>query len=146
MFSMKVLFVCRHNTGRSQIAKALYNGLTHTTNAESAGTHVKEIGQTLEQRRVTIDAKNFFLFDVMNEVGYDIAAYVRTPISEHMLEEYDKIVSMADKEDTPEWLLRSSKYEFWDVMDPRGQDYSTTVRVRDEIQSKVKKLIAQSSD
>ncbi len=142
---MKVLFVCRHNTGRSQIAKAFYNGLTHSSDADSAGTHVIEIGQTLEERRATIDAKNFFIFDVMNEAGHDISQYVRTPLIEDMIDRYDMVVSMASKEDTPEWLLQSDKYVYWDVSDPRGQDYATTVKVRDEIKHKVEELIASKN-
>ena len=141
---MKVLFVCRQNVGRSQTAKAFYNELSQTHNADAAGTHVEEAGQTLQQRKDTSSSKNFFLFDAMNEAGIDISQYTRRPIAPEMLNKYDLIVSMVSKSDTPEWLLDSPKYVYWDVKDPRGQDLPTTVQVRDDIKEKVQKLLAQA--
>lgn len=140
---MKVLFVCRQNVGRSQMAKAFYNAMTHTNNAEAAGTNVNEIGQTLRERKETSKSKNFFVLDVMNDVRIDMANYTRSPLKYDLLAQYDKIVSMVGDADTPAWLLESSKYIHWDVKDPRGQDYATTARVRDEIKAKVMELISK---
>lgn len=40
---MKVLFICKNNQFRSQMAASLYNKITGTDNAYSAGTHVGSI-------------------------------------------------------------------------------------------------------
>ncbi len=138
---MKVLFVCRQNVGRSQMAKAFYNALTNTNNASSAGTHVDQAGQTLQERKATSSSKNFFVLDVMNELGIDMSRYVRTPLDEASAKKYDLIVNMTDVNDVPKWLLNSSQYVHWDVKDPRGQDYANTAKVRDQIKALVENLI-----
>ena len=126
---MKVLFVCRQNVGRSQMAKAIYNSVTKTHDADAAGTHVLEPGQTLLERKAVSTSKNFFVLDVMKEIGIDISNYTRTPLSEELVNDYDVVVSMVDEDDTPQWLLKSPKYTHWDVKDPRGQDFATTAEV-----------------
>ncbi len=141
MGSMKVLFVCRQNVGRSQMAKAFYNYYSNSHDAEAAGTHVRESGQTLQERKRLSVSRNFFVLDVMQEVGIDISQYVRSPLVEEALRRYDLIVSMANKGDTPEWLLQSPNYVYWGVSDPRGQDFAATAVVRDEIKTKVLNLI-----
>lgn len=138
---MKVLFVCRQNVGRSQMAKAFYNELTHSHDAGAAGTHVLEPGQTILERKATSTSKNFFVLDVMKDAGIDISNYTRQPLDRRDLSKFDVIVSMANKDDTPNWLLISPKYQYWDVKDPRGQDYAITAQVRDDIKSRVQSLI-----
>ena len=138
---MKILFVCQQNVGRSQIAKAFYNKLTHSQSADSAGTHVHEPGQTIRERKAASASKNFYVLDVMRDVGIDMSDYKRQPLDEQHLSNYDMVVSMADKKDTPGWLLRSPKYRYWDVTDPRGQDYEFTAKVRDDIKARVQSLI-----
>jgi arsenate reductase len=141
---MKVLFVCRQNVGRSQMAKAFYNKLTRTLDAGAAGTHVEESGQTLQERKDTSASKNFYLFEAMDDAGLDISRFTRTPLTEEMAKNYDLIVSMASKTDTPEWLLDSPKYVHWDVKDPRGQDLPTTIEVRDHIKARVQELLTKT--
>ncbi len=77
----------------------------------------------------------------MNEKGIDISHYTRTLLDKSQLDEYDVIVSMAQKEYTPDWLTRLSKYTYWDITDPRGQDLEHTRKVRDEIESKIETLV-----
>lgn len=77
----------------------------------------------------------------MQEVGIDMSQYVRSPLTEEALQRYDLIVSMVNKSDTPEWLLQSPSYIYGSISDSRGQDYTTTAAVRDEIKTKVLNLI-----
>jgi len=123
------------------MAKAFYNRLTNTSDADAAGVSVKEPGQTLRERKETSDSKNFFLLDVMNDLGYDLADATREPLKQEMLSNYDKVISMESVERTPDWLLKAPNYIYWDVKDPRGQDYETTARVRDDILGRVRRLI-----
>jgi protein-tyrosine-phosphatase len=138
---MKVLFVCRHSVGRSQIAKAYYNALTNSNDAEAAGTHVAEKGQTLLQREKVSPSKKFFLLEVMKDAGIDISDYQRIPLQHSDIDTYDVIIDMGDKRDTPDWLLESPKYIHWDVKDPRNQDYEVVAEIRDEIKSRVENFI-----
>lgn len=124
------------------MAKAFYNFMTGTNDADAAGTNVKEVGQTLQERKATSASSNFFVLDVMNDEHIDMANFTRRPLTADVLVLYDVIVSMANEEDTPRWLLESPKYIHWDIKDPRGQNYVTTARVRDEIKVKVKELIS----
>jgi arsenate reductase (thioredoxin) len=142
---MKILFVCHSNVGRSQMAKAFYNKLTNTHDADAAGTAVKEVGQTLIERKQTSRSKKFFLLDVMDELGYDLSDATRNSLHQGALSDYGWIISMALPRQSPDWLLTAPNYVFWDVKDPRGQDYETTARIRDEILERVKKLIETKS-
>jgi protein-tyrosine-phosphatase len=123
------------------MAKAFYNRLTGSNDANAAGTEVKEAGQTLQERKQTSKSKNFYLFDVMEDIGYDISQQKRWPLNRDKLNQYDLVVSMALPQQSPDWLLNAPNYTYWDVRDPRGQDYDTTAQVRDEILARVKKLI-----
>lgn len=141
---MKVLFVCHYNVGRSQMAKAFYNHLTNTHDADAAGTHVLEQGQTIAERKVASASKNFFVIDVMKDEDIDISHYSRGQITQDDLQRYDVIIGMASANESPQWLLDSSKYIHWQIEDPRGQDYETTTKARDLIKEKVKQLIKQN--
>ncbi|MEO5691430.1 MAG: low molecular weight phosphatase family protein [Candidatus Saccharimonadales bacterium] len=138
---MKVLFVCRQNVGRSQMAKAFYNKLTKSHDAEAAGTHVSESGQTLLEQKYVSISKNFFVLDVMNDLGIDMSNNARTQLADDATEKYNLIVAMTNEDDTPAWLKKSPKYVHWDVADPRGQDYENTAKVRDRIKALVQNLI-----
>jgi arsenate reductase len=140
---MKILFVCRQNVGRSQMAKAFYNHLTHSHDADAAGTHVPDEGQTLLERKAASSSKNFFVLDVMKDSGIDMSEYKRRALTENDLQRYDRIISMAKREDTPQWLLKSAKYVQWEVKDPRGQNYAKTAEARDNIKQKVADLIKE---
>ena len=123
------------------MAKAFYNSLTHSQDAEAAGTHVLEPGQTLSERKQTSKSKHFYVLDVMNEIDIDISDYTRKPLTEELAKRYDIVVSMVDESDTPDWLRTSQSYIHWDVKDPRGQDFATTAQVRDDIKGRVVGLI-----
>ena len=61
MEKTRVLFLCRHNSGRSQMAEALVNEVAgYKIYAESAGLEPKEL--------------NPFVIEVMKETGLDISA------------------------------------------------------------------------
>lgn len=125
------------------MAKAFYNNLTRSHDAEAAGTHVQEPGQTILERKAMSTSKNFFVLDVMSDVGIDMSGFQRQALGRHDLSKFDVVISMADKSDSPPWLLESPKYIHWDVKDPRGQNYETTAKVRDEIKGKVMKFISK---
>jgi protein-tyrosine-phosphatase len=123
------------------MAKALYNSLTHSNDADSAGTYVKEEGQRLSEIDQISGSSNFHVLDVMKELGIDISSEIRTKVTPEMINKYDKIISMAEENETPEWLIKSPKYTHWYIKDPGGQSYDVFTKTRDEIRYRVTELI-----
>jgi protein-tyrosine-phosphatase len=135
---MKILFVCWANVGRSQMAAALYNKQTGKNDADSAGTDVDVYGETLLERRNRLGGT--YTIDVMRTEGIDVSNSRRTQLSKAMLKDYDLVISMAQKEYTPDWLADWPTYQYWDVKDPGGNDFDATNRALSEIKPKISSL------
>jgi len=132
---MKILFVCWANVGRSQMAASFYNHLTHTKDADSAGTDVEMPDETLGDRRKRRGGT--FVIEAMAEEGIDISSNVKTQLTQEMLEKYDQVISMADAQYTPSWLSSSPRYISWVIEDPGGKGLPETIEARDKIKAKV---------
>jgi arsenate reductase (thioredoxin) len=139
---MKILFVCRGNVGRSQIAEALLIKLVGDTHVViSAGTSVRDKegnsrqGEKLKDRE---GAAN--IVTVMAEMGIDVKDKQRDQLSESMVEQADIIISMAEKESMPEYLFMSTKVKYWEFPDPKGAGLDEVREMRDSILKKVEEL------
>jgi protein-tyrosine-phosphatase len=118
---MKVLFVCRGNVSRSQMAAAIYNKLSNSQSADSAGTHVDNPGELLLDRSIRLGGS--LTLDVMKDHGYDINKGVQTQLTPEMLNKYDKVISVAGMRYTPKWLANAPNYTYWKITDPKGRSY-----------------------
>lgn len=123
------------------MAKVFYNAISGTYDVESVGTAVNEPGQTLQERKQLSQSKNFYVLDIMHEQYIDIAQATRAQLSKQAVQEAELVISMDSKENTPEWLLNSPKYVFWDVPDPRGQGLEHTRENRDDIKVRIFDLL-----
>ncbi|MEK6872858.1 MAG: hypothetical protein AABW90_02510 [Nanoarchaeota archaeon] len=133
----KVLYICRANIGRSQIAEAYHNNYSHSSDAISAGTYVNEHdGEIIWENK---NAK--YVLEVMNEEGIDIINNKRKQLNPEMVNQSDKIVMIAKKEDCPIYLTKNPKVIYWDIEDAKGTDYNFHVKIRDQIKLKVKELL-----
>jgi len=131
---MKVLFICKGNVARSQMAPVFFNKLSKKHTAMKAGTQVNEHdGETLHP----------FVIKCMAELSYDLSNETRIQLTEEMVEEADKIIAICKKEVCPDYLLESDKVEFWDIPDAVHKDYDFHVKIRDEILERVKKLVEE---
>lgn len=139
---MRVLFVCWANVGRSQMAAAFYNLLTGTHDADSAGTEVEQEGETLAARKLRRGGT--YTIEAMAEEGIDVAEKKKQQVTPAMLNNYEKIICMAQTEYTPEWLENSPNFVRWEVADPGGKGLEETRVARDAIKEKVAAFIAQS--
>jgi arsenate reductase (thioredoxin) len=131
---MKYLFVCRANVGRSQAAMGLYNS-NHSEKSESAGTitHFQDV--VLKDRE---GAEN--IVQAMNELGIDISNNKPRQITSELVNDFDKVIVMAEPETIPDWLKNNPKAEIWTIEDAKDQDIETTRKIVQQIKSKVSVL------
>jgi arsenate reductase (thioredoxin) len=126
---IKVLFVCVHNSGRSQMAEAFFNqGAGGKARAYSAGTRPAS-----HTDRTVVEA--------MMEVGIDVTSQHPKHLTREMLENAHKIINMGcgTQDSCPVVLVPS---EDWQLKDPEGQPIEEVRRIRDEIRARVRELIA----
>jgi arsenate reductase len=118
----KVMFACRKNSCRSQIAE----GFAKTLGAGK----IAVTSSGLEAAKVHPGA-----IEVMQEIGIDFNP-----------EDYDAVISLCGcGVNLPEGWVLQEIFEDWLIDDPDGQPIETFRRVRDEIKAKVVGLIEQLS-
>ena len=129
----KVMFVCKRNSCRSQMAEGF---------AKTLGKGKIEVTSSgLEASRVHPTA-----IEVMSEIGIDISNQTSDSLSNFSPEDYDGVISMCGcgVNLPPEWVTQEV-FEDWELDDPDGQPRETFYRVRDEIKERVTKLIESSN-
>ena len=129
---MVILFVCVHNSGRSQMAEAILDKLaTGRVRSISAGTEPSE-------------AINPTVVEVMREVGIDISHHQPKKLTFEMIEQADKVITMGCGVEgvCPATFIET---EDWALDDPRGQPLQKVTEIREQIQAKVQELLAEIS-
>ena len=125
----KVMFVCKRNSCRSQMAEGF---------AKTLGQGKIEVTSSgLESSRVHPTA-----IQVMSEIGIDISGQTSNPLSDFQAKDYHAVISLCGcGVNLPEeWILREI-FEDWQLDDPDGQPLATFRRVRNEIKARVENLI-----
>ncbi|GAB3615835.1 arsenate reductase ArsC [Okibacterium endophyticum] len=124
-----VLFVCVHNAGRSQMAagymKALADGGVEVL---SAGSEPK-------------DQINPVAVEAMAEEGIDIANNTPKILTTDAVRESDVVITMGCGDTCP--IFPGKRYEDWELDDPAGQGIDAVRPIRDDIRSRVEKLLAE---
>jgi arsenate reductase (thioredoxin) len=118
----KVIFVCLHNAGRSQMAKAML-GAPHA--AESAGTSPAE--------RVHPEVAQ-----AMAEIGVDLSGARPQKLTTELAEWADVVVTMGCGDECP--FIPGRRYVDWDLPDPKGRPIEEVRAIRDEIARRVGEL------
>lgn len=131
---MNILFVCRANVGRSQMAEAIFNKLTKKHSAISAGLdpHKWENKSINEAKKV---------IKCMKEIGCNLKDKVSKRLTREIVENADKIIILGEKENWPSFLKNSNKVEYWEVEDPAHKNLDGHRKTRDEIKLLINKLI-----
>ncbi|MCX6012020.1 MAG: arsenate reductase ArsC [Chloroflexi bacterium] len=124
----KILFVCVHNSGRSQMAEAfaaLYG--QDVIQASSAGT----------QPAIKVNPD---VIKAMTELGMDLSKKVPRMLTFKMLKEADKVITMGCGNEgvCPATLVPT---EDWKLEDPEGKSMQEIRKIRDEIRSLVLNMI-----
>ena len=107
---------------------------SHPGEAESAGTIVETPGQLLRDR-----AGANVIIDVMKEYGVDMSENVRRQLTPDMLNDYEKVVVLAEPSAIPVWL-KGDNVTFWEIEDTKGQPFATTKQIVQKIEKKVAEL------
>ena len=121
-----VLFVCRHNTGRSQMAEAyLRDFLGAAGEVASAGT-------------IAADVPDPGVVAVMAEDGIDISSARPKLLDRERIENAGKIITMGcDVEGVPRID------DDWGLPDPKGQPPERLREIRDMVKAKARHLAAE---
>ena len=124
-----VLFVCVHNAGRSQMAAGF---LTHLAGDR---IEVRSAGST------PADKVNPVAVEAMNEVGIDISAETPKILTADAVKDSDVCITMGCGDTCP--VFPGKRYLDWELDDPAGQPLEAVRPVRDEIEQRVRALIAE---
>jgi protein-tyrosine-phosphatase len=77
----------------------------------------------------------------MAEVGIDIGGERPKPLTTDAVRVSDVVITMGCGDSCP--IFPGKRYEDWELDDPAGQDLATVRRIRDEIDDRVKALVAE---
>ncbi|MEV0557760.1 MULTISPECIES: arsenate reductase ArsC [unclassified Streptomyces] len=123
-----VLFVCVHNAGRSQMAAAF---LTHL-----AGDRV----EVRSAGSVPADTVNPAVVEAMEEAGIDISAETPKVLTTEAVQASDVVITMGCGDTCP--VFPGKRYLDWQLDDPAGQGVDAVRPIRDEIEERVRALLA----
>jgi arsenate reductase len=123
----RVLFVCLHNAGRSQMSQALFeksSGDRHE--AQSAGTTPAE---RIHPRVVT----------VMEEEGIDVSRRKPRLLTDDLARWADVVITMGCGDACP--VIPGKRYVDWDLRDPKDLPLDEVRAIRDDIKGRVADLV-----
>jgi arsenate reductase len=124
----RVLFVCVHNAGRSQMAA----GFTSTLGADDV--------QVLSAGSEPAEHLNPVAVTAMSEVGIDIAANRPRVLDPEVVRAADVVITMGCGDACP--VFPGVRYEDWELTDPAGLPLEAVRPIRDEIRRGVERLLA----
>ena len=124
----RVLFVCVHNAGRSQMSQALFElAADGRHEARSAGS---EPGPHVHPEVV----------EAMHELGVEVADRVPHKLDRSDAEWADVVVTMGCGDACP--VIPGKRYLDWNLTDPKGLPIEQVRVIRDDIRERIEKLVA----
>jgi protein-tyrosine-phosphatase len=128
----EVLFVCVQNAGRSQMAAGLLD-----SRAEGR-VHVRSAGSE------PADQINPAVREAMAEVGVDLDREFPKPLTDEVVRAADAVITMGCGDACP--IYPGKRYEDWEVEDPAGKDLDAVRRIREDIESRITRLLADLTE
>ena len=124
-----VLFVCVHNAGRSQMAAGFLSHLAgDRVEVRSAGS-------------IPGDQVNPSAVAAMKEVGIDISHQTPKVLTTEAVQASDYVITMGCGDACP--IFPGKKYLNWELDDPAGQGVEAVRPIRDEIERRIRGLLAE---
>lgn len=125
----RVLFVCVHNAGRSQMAAAYLRTLfAGKIEVLSAGSE-------------PADVINPAAVAAMLEDGIDMAEQRPRLLTQEFVQVSDVVITMGCGDACP--IFPGKRYEDWKLPDPAGKDIDAVRAIRDEIKRRVVRLAGE---
>ena len=125
----RVLFVCLHNAGRSQMSEALFA-------RAAAGRHEARSAGTTPGDRVHPE-----VVAVMRELGIDLFGRKPQKLTTELAEWADVVVTMGCGDECP--YIPGKRYLDWDLPDPKRLPVEQVRVIRDEIADRVAALVKE---
>jgi arsenate reductase len=125
----RVLFVCIQNSGRSQMAQALFN-------RAAAGAHEARSAGSRPAQHVHPE-----FVAVRRELDIDLSARIPHLLDRADAEWADVVVTMGCGDECP--YIPGKRYVDWELVDPVGRPIDEVRRVRDDIAARVRALLAE---
>jgi arsenate reductase (thioredoxin) len=126
---MRVLFVCLHNAGRSQMSEVLFS-------RAAAGRHEARSAGTEPAERV-----HPAVIEAMGELGIDISDRAPRRLEHSDAEWADLVVTMGCGDSCP--YIPGKRYLDWELQDPSGRPLEAVRPIRDEIERRVSSLVEE---
>ena len=124
----EVLFVCVQNAGRSQLAAGILRHLAgDRVRVRSAGS-------------APASAVRSVIIDALDEIGVPIGGEYPKPLTEEVVRAADVVVTMGCGDACPVYPGR--RYLDWELDDPVGLPLSRVRDIRDDIEARVRALLA----
>ena len=125
----RVLFVCLHNAGRSQISEALFDRAAACVHeARSAGT--TPAGRVHPK-----------VVEAMAEIGIDLSTRRPRGLTREDAEWADVVVTMGCGDECP--YIPGRRRLDWELPDPKGQPLTAVRATREEIERRVAALLSE---
>lgn len=123
-----VLFLCTHNAGRSQMALGYFTHLAGDRAVAWSGG--SEPGNAINPAAIA----------AMAEVGIDITGEYPKPWTDEIVAAADVVITMGCGDTCP--VFPGKRYENWELPDPAGQGLEAVRPIRDDIEHRVRHLLA----
>jgi arsenate reductase len=125
----EVLFVCVQNAGRSQMAAALMNDRAR------GAVHVRSAGSD------PAEEINPVVVEAMAELDLDLGEEFPKPLTDETVRAADAVITMGCGDACP--VYPGKRYLDWELDDPAGKDLASVRAIRDEIDVRVQRLLAE---
>ena len=125
-----VIFACVHSAGRSQMAATFFNSLSNSSLARaiSAGT---QPGARVHPE----------VLSAMKEVGINLSEAKPQLLTADLARGAEMLITMGCGDQCP--VVPGVRRDDWPLPDPKGQTVERVREIRDDIRSRVWKLVAR---
>jgi protein-tyrosine-phosphatase len=81
------------------------------------------------------------VIEAMDEIGVDLSEEFPKPLTDEVVRAADVVITMGCGDACP--IYPGKRYEDWVLDDPSDQSVETVRRIRDELDSRVQRLVAE---
>jgi protein-tyrosine-phosphatase len=97
--------------------------------------HVRSAGST------PAEEVNPAVVQAMKEIGIDLSREFPKPLTDDFVRAADVVITMGCGDACP--FYPGKRYEDWELTDPAGRDLAEVRQIRDEIDARIRQLLAQ---